>query len=55
MQTQPSLKWLFWVALFGFLAWDWHASPTVDLRLEPPVIAAGSGKASIGGHCSMSK
>jgi hypothetical protein len=25
----------------------------VDLRFEAPLIAAGSGKAAQGGHCSM--
>jgi hypothetical protein len=49
------LKIVFWVALVGFLSWDWLASPTVDLRKEPPVIAAGSGQAPTGGHCSMAK
>ncbi len=49
------LKIVFWVALVGFLSWDWLASPTVDLRNEPPVIAAGSGQAPTGGHCSMAK
>jgi hypothetical protein len=38
-----------------FLAWDWAASPPVDLRQEPPLIAAGSGQATSGGHCSMAK
>lgn len=50
-----ALKIVFWVALIGFLSWDWLASPIVDLRHEPPVIAAGSGKAPTGGHCSMAK
>ncbi len=49
------LKLLFWVALIGFLSWDWAVSPTIDLRNEPPVIAAGSGQAPTGGHCSMAK
>jgi hypothetical protein len=37
------------------LAWDFLASDPVDLRNEPPLIAAGSGQASRGGHCSMAK
>jgi len=49
------LKILFWVVLVGFLSWDWAVSPTIDLRNEPPVIAAGSGQAPSGGHCSMAK
>ena len=34
---------------------DYAASPTVNLRLEPPLIAAGSGQATSGGHCSAAK
>ena len=49
------LKIAFWLALFAFLAWDFASSPPIDLRLEPPLIAAGSGQASSGGHCSMPK
>jgi hypothetical protein len=30
-------------------------SAPVDLRNEPPLIAAGSGQAASGGHCSMVK
>jgi hypothetical protein len=47
------LKIVFWLMLVGFVAWDLHASAPVDLRNEPPVIAAGSGQAPSGGHCSM--
>jgi hypothetical protein len=50
-RTQRQL--LFWSALFAFLAWDFSVSAPIDLRLEPPLIAAGSGQASVGGHCSM--
>lgn len=45
----------FWLGLLAFLAWDWSVSPPVDLRQEPPLIAAGSGQAGSGGHCSMAK
>lgn len=45
----------FWITLAAFLAWDFTASEPVNLRLEPPLIAAGSGQVSSGGHCSMSK
>jgi hypothetical protein len=50
-RTQRQL--LFWTALFAFLAWDFSVSAPIDLRQEPPLIAAGSGQASVGGHCSM--
>jgi hypothetical protein len=50
-RTQRQL--LFWTALFAFLAWDFSVSAPIDLRQEPPLIAAGSGQASAGGHCSM--
>ena len=46
------LRSLFWVLLVGFLAWDFARSPAIDLRQEPPLIAAGSGQVVSGGHCS---
>lgn len=49
------LQIVFWIGLAAFLAWDWAASPPPDLRHEPPLIAAGSGQAPDGGHCSMAK
>ncbi len=55
MKSKLSLKWLFWIALAAFLAWDWTQSSPIDLRNEPPAIAIGSGKAPSGGHCSMAK
>ena len=51
--TARRLQIVFWLILVGFLAWDYAASPPVDLRNEPPLIAAGSGQAVSGGHCSM--
>lgn len=52
--TSPStLRTVFWTALLVFLAWDFHASPAIDLRFEAPLIASGSGQATQGGHCSM--
>jgi hypothetical protein len=45
----------FWTLLVGFIAWDWLRSAPVDLRNEPPLIAAGSGQAASGGHCSLTK
>jgi hypothetical protein len=53
MKTLQQRQALFWVLLVVFLSWDWYASPPVDLRQEPPLIAAGSGRVSSGGHCSM--
>jgi hypothetical protein len=55
MTTTQRLQTLFWLGLLGFLAWDFSASAPVDLRNEPPLIAAGSGQASSGGHCSLAK
>lgn len=43
---------LFWTVLVGFFVWDWHNSEPVNLRLEAPVIAIGSGQAPSGGHCA---
>ncbi|MBF5004661.1 hypothetical protein [Diaphorobacter caeni] len=53
MTQKNTLRALFWLALVAFLAWDYAASPKVDLRFEAPLIAAGSGQAASGGHCSM--
>jgi hypothetical protein len=55
MNTTHKLQAVFWLTLVAFLAWDFQASDPVDLRNEPPLIAAGSGQASSGGHCSMAK
>jgi hypothetical protein len=49
------LQAIFWLCLISFLVWDTAVSPPVDLRNEPPLIAAGSGKPSSGGHCAVSK
>lgn len=46
---------VFWALLLVFVAWDLQRSPPIDLWLEPPLIAAGSGQAGAGGHCSMAK
>lgn len=45
----------FWFALAAFLAWDFATSEPVDLRNEPPLIAAGSGQAASGGHCALAR
>jgi hypothetical protein len=46
---------VFWSVLTAFFAWDWVRSDPVDLRNEPPLIAAGSGQAASGGHCSLTR
>ena len=53
MTPTPVLRTAFWLVLVGFLVWDFSQSPAVDLRYEAPLIAAGSGQAVQGGHCSM--
>ena len=53
MTQKTALRCTFWVLLVGFLVWDYHHSKPVDLRYEAPLIAAGSGQAVQGGHCSM--
>jgi hypothetical protein len=53
--ARKRLAWVFWVMLIGFVVWDFRTSALIDLRDEPPLIAAGSGRSSSGGHCSMSK
>jgi hypothetical protein len=55
MNPTNRLQLAFWIALIAYLAWDYGASPEVNLRLEPPLIAAGSGQATSGGHCSAAK
>ena len=53
MTSPTALRTTFWIVLLAFLVWDYAASPKVDLRYEAPLIAAGSGQATHGGHCSM--
>lgn len=53
MQQATALRAIFWLILISFLAWDFTHSKPVDLRFEAPLIAAGSGVAAQGGHCSM--
>ncbi len=55
MRNTHKLQAVFWLSLAVFLAWDYKHSVPVDLRNEPPLIAAGSGQATSGGHCSMAK
>lgn len=53
MTKATALRTAFWVILVAFVAWDFSHSKPVDLRFEAPLIAAGSGQAVQGGHCSM--
>lgn len=46
---------LFWALLSAFIAWDFAKSADINQRDEPPLIAAGSGKAPTGAHCSLPK
>lgn len=50
---KPALRIVFWAALAAFIAWDHVRAPRIDLRFEPPLIAAGSGQAAAGGHCAV--
>ena len=43
------------IALTGFVTWDYLHSAPVNLRLEPPIFAAGSGLPVSGGHCALPK
>lgn len=53
MKLNRLLRAIFWGGLLLFLAWDWSRSSPIDLRQEPPLIAAGSGQAVSGGLCAM--
>ncbi len=53
--SSSKLRIVFWVVLAAFITWDYQVSANIDLRNEPPLIAAGSGKPVSGGHCSMAK
>ena len=55
MSPITTRRWIFWAALVGFVAWDFAGSEPVNLRLEPPIFAAGSGQAASGGHCALPK
>ena len=48
-----ALRWAFWLLLAALIGWDLGRAPPIDLRAEPPLIAAGSGQTVSGGHCSM--
>ena len=53
MKQSTVLRTTFWLILVAFVAWDFAHSKPIDLRFEAPLIAAGSGVAVQGGHCSM--
>lgn len=55
MTTTRFRQVAFWLALLAFGAWDLHRSAPIDLWREPPLLAAGSGQAPAGGHCSAPK
>jgi hypothetical protein len=55
MPTTATRRWIFWLCLTGFIAWDHLHSAPVNLRLEPPIFAAGSGLPTSGGHCARPK
>ena len=55
MTTTATRRWIFWLALIGFAACDLVHSEPVNVRLEPPIIASGSGLPTQGGHCAMPK
>lgn len=49
------LRVAFWVALVVLVGWDWRHSPPINVRLEPPLLAAGSGQTATAGHCALVK
>jgi hypothetical protein len=52
---QSLLSLVFWLLLTAFIAWDFAKSAVINQREEPPLIAAGSGRAPTGAHCSLPK
>jgi hypothetical protein len=46
---------VFWLLLLGFAVWDLRHSAPLNVWREPPLLAAGSGQAPTGGHCSSPK
>jgi hypothetical protein len=52
---QSLLSFAFWLLLAAFITWDFAKSADINQREEPPLIAAGSGKAPTGAHCSLPK
>ena len=52
MTRTAARRWIFWLVLIGFIAWDLAHSDPINVRLEPPIFAAGSGLPTSGGHCA---
>ena len=52
---QAVLSAAFWLMLTAFIVWDFAKSADINQRDEPPLLAAGSGKAPTGAHCSLPK
>ncbi|MEN9983774.1 MAG: hypothetical protein RI918_1743 [Pseudomonadota bacterium] len=52
---QSLLSLVFWLLLTAFIVWDFAKSAEINQREEPPLIAAGSGRAPTGAHCSLPK
>jgi hypothetical protein len=52
---QSLLSLVFWLLICAFIVWDFAKSADINQRDEPPLIAAGSGKAPTGAHCSLPK
>ena len=52
MLNTATRRWIFWGLLTAFVAWDFAVSAPVNLRLEPPIFAAGSGVPASAGHCA---
>jgi hypothetical protein len=52
---QSQFTLVFWLLLSVFIAWDFAKSADINQREEPPLIAAGSGKAPTVAHCSLPK
>lgn len=46
---------VFWLGLLAFIVWDLAQGPRPDVWQEPPLLAAGSGQAPTGGHCSAAR
>ena len=55
MLNPTTRRALFWLVLLGFIGWDFVHSAPVNLRLEPPIITAGSGTHVNAGHCAIPK
>jgi len=54
VRNRSTRRWraLFWWVLAAGLLLDGWQSPPINLRLEPPLLAIGSGQVSTSGHCS---